>query len=121
MRFKVDENLPVEIADLLRSAGQLVETIEEEGLRGVDGDVLMMQLQREGRALVTLDLDFSDIRAYPPQAYHGIIILRTKRQDKATLLTLVQQFIPLLQVGPLAGNLWIVEADRVRIRGGTAP
>ena len=36
----------------------------------VDPDVAQA-CQKEARALVTLDLDFSDIRAYPPEDYQG--------------------------------------------------
>lgn len=37
----------------------------------------------EERAIVTLDLDFADIRAYPPDSYSGLIVLRLDRQGKA--------------------------------------
>jgi hypothetical protein len=30
----------------------------------------------EKRALITLDLDFADIRSYPPEQYAGLIVLR---------------------------------------------
>ena len=116
MTFKVDQNLPVEVAHLLRSAGYEASTVEGQGLGGVDDEVLAERVQREGRTLVTLDLDFSDIRAYPPNEYHGIIVVRSKRQDKTTLLALVQRSIRLLTAESAAGRLWIVESDRVRIR-----
>ena len=45
-----------------------------------------------------------------------MIVLRLKRQDKITVLALVERAIPLLASEPLAGRLWIVEPDRVRIR-----
>ena len=32
MRFKVDENLPIEIADLLRDAGFDAMTVHEQGM-----------------------------------------------------------------------------------------
>jgi predicted nuclease of predicted toxin-antitoxin system len=35
----------------------------------------------EERALITLDLDFSDIRTYPPAAHSGFIILRPRKMD----------------------------------------
>jgi hypothetical protein len=31
---------------------------------------------------VTLDLDFANIRAYPPGKHAGIVVLRLKHQDK---------------------------------------
>jgi predicted nuclease of predicted toxin-antitoxin system len=74
--------------------------------------------QSEGRALVTLDLDFSDIRAYPPGNYHGIIVLRPRNQAKPTVLRLLDRLIPLLTTEPLPGNLWIVQETGLRIREG---
>jgi hypothetical protein len=53
-----------------------VVTAAEEELGGrPDGDVAR-RCQEEQRALVTLDLDFSSIRSYPPEDYAGIIVLR---------------------------------------------
>lgn len=40
MKFKVDENLPVEAADLLREAGHEADTVLEEGLCGTEDEVL---------------------------------------------------------------------------------
>lgn len=120
MTFKVDENMPEETADLLQAAGHSAETVIQEGLSGIDDPLLAAMIVREGRALVTLDLEFGDLRAYPPRNYHGMVVIRSKQQDKYTLLTLVQKFIPLLATEPLSGNLWIVEMDRVRIREGQA-
>jgi len=115
MIFKVDENMPEETAGLLIAAGYDAETVKQEGLSGIDDPVLAALIQQEGRALVTFDLEFGDIRKYPPKDYHGLIVLRSKLQDKWTLLTLVRKFIPKLATEPLSGNLWIVETDRIRI------
>ena len=45
----------------------------------------------ENRILVTLDLDFSNIRAYPPDEYAGIVVLRLKTQDKSTVLSYIRR------------------------------
>ena len=119
MRFKVDENLPDEASDLLREAGHDSATVHDENLRGADDRVLAAQVQREKRALISLDLDFSDIRTYPPQDYDGMIVIRSTRQDKLTLLAFVRQIISALNTEPLQGRLWIVEADRIRVRDAT--
>jgi predicted nuclease of predicted toxin-antitoxin system len=88
--FKIDENLPVETAALLRAAGQDAKTVHDEKLTGADDAVLAARVRSEWRVLVTLDLGFSDIRAYPPLDYPGIIVLRSKRQDKPTVLALAE-------------------------------
>lgn len=63
MKVKVDENLPREVADLFRQAGHDTATVEEEGLGGKPDAIVASFVKREERLLVTLDLDFSDIRA----------------------------------------------------------
>jgi Domain of unknown function (DUF5615) len=74
----------------------------------VDPDVAQA-CQKEARALVTLDLDFSDIRAYPPEDYQGILVFRPVLHSITTLVRLTTRIIPLLNQEPLIGHLWIVE------------
>ena len=83
MRFKVDENLPLEVADLLRAAGHDAEGVHEEGLSGAPDQQVLAAAVSERRTLVTLDLGFADIRSYPPGQSLGIIVLRPASQDKA--------------------------------------
>ena len=120
MRFKIDENLPVEIADLLIQAGHEADIVLTEGLGGTADPQISLACQREGRVLVTLDLDFADIRFYPPGALPSTVVMRLNSQDKPSLLRVFAQLLPDLYESQLAGNLWIVEEDRVRIREGTA-
>lgn len=121
MRFKLDENLPDEAAELLRAVGHDAVTVGDQGMSGTDDSDVASVVRREHRALLTLDLDFSDIRTYPPSDYAGIVVLRLKRQDKVAVLQLVERLIPLLATGPLDARLWIVEQDRVRIRSAPTP
>lgn len=67
--------------------------------------------------LITLDLGFADIRAYPPQQYHGLVVLRLTRQDKQHVLHTCERLVAVLSKEPLAARLWIVEAMRIRVRG----
>lgn len=117
MRFKVDENLPVEIAELLRSSGHEADTVADENASGVVDSLLAALCKREGRTLITLDRGFGDIRAYPPAEYQGIVVLRPERQDKIAVLRLSSQLVEALRENPLAGNLWVLEPHRLRLRG----
>jgi predicted nuclease of predicted toxin-antitoxin system len=82
MRFKVDENLPHEATDLLLSVGHDAMRVLDQRLGGTPDSDLYAICQQEGRVLMTLDLDFSNIRAYPPGESAGIIVLRPVNQDK---------------------------------------
>ena len=74
MRFKVDENLPIDLADLLTGLGHDGKTVNDELLQGVS-DPRLIEHALSGKAVIlaTLDVDFSDIRAYPPKDHEGII------------------------------------------------
>lgn len=117
MQFKIDENLPIEIADLLIDAGHDAKTVDEQHLQGVRDPALIDVCNSENRVLVTLDTDFSDIRAYPPQELSGIIVLRLGRQAKQHVIEVFHRIIPLIGREPLEQHLWIVEETRIRIRG----
>jgi hypothetical protein len=75
----------------------------------------------EKRAIVTLDLDFADIRHYPPENSAGIIVLRPVVQMIPTLVRMMDRVVALLGQQPLEGCLWIVDDHRVRIREGIQP
>lgn len=117
MKIKIDENLPVDVMELFRSAGHDVESVYSENIQGCPDQVLMMKCREESRALVTLDNDFSDIITYPPDTTEGIIVLRVKEQGKDAVLKVVRNLLPRLAGNFFPGQLWIVEEKRIRVRG----
>jgi predicted nuclease of predicted toxin-antitoxin system len=117
MKLKVDENLPIEVAQLLREAGHDVYSVHEQGLVGAKDQVLARVCQSENRAMVTLDTHFANIRAYPPENYSGLIVLRLARQDKPHVLEVIRRLLTLFSSETLVGKLWIVDEKRVRVRG----
>src|SRR4030042_5360113 len=101
MRFKIDENLPIEIAEILINSGHDAKTVNAERLQGAKDPVLINVCKSENRVLVTLDTDFSDIRAYPPQEFSGIIVLRVGSQAKQHVIKVFQSILPIIQREPL--------------------
>ena len=118
MKFKADENLPVEVADLLRQHGHDAVTVAEQNLGNHTDSAVANVCRREERILVTLDMDFADIRTYPPSEFAGIIVLRVDDQGKGKILSLFPRVIRALETNPIKQQLWIVEKDRLRVRGG---
>lgn len=121
MRFKIDENLPIEVAGVLRDAGHDAMTIGDQRMSGEPDPRIAAVCRDEDRAILTLDLDFSDIRTYPPSDYPGIVVLRPSTQSKGNVLALVVQLLPLLNIERLIGNLWILQRGGLRIREGERP
>lgn len=117
MRAKLDENLPVEAAELLRAAGWVCDTVHDEGLGGADDAKVGTACRADARVRFTLDLDFSDIRAYPPSEYLGIVILRPPEPSRQRVLQMLTRVLPVLAAQWADHQLWIVEPERVRVRG----
>jgi predicted nuclease of predicted toxin-antitoxin system len=116
MKIKTDENLPVEVAEDLRGAGHDAVTVLDQRLGGRGDPDVAAACRREGRALVTLDLDFANVRRYPPADHPGIVVLRLVRQDKPYVLDVMRRPVPLLASEPRDRRLWIVEEARIRVR-----
>ena len=119
MRFKLDENLHPDVAALLRRHGHDAATVWEEGLRGRKDCVIAGACREEGRALVTLDLGFADPKGHPPRDQAGVVVLRLKRQSRVAVLQAEERLLPLFDVEPLAGALWVADETRLRILGAT--
>lgn len=116
MRFKVDENLPVEVTQRLNAANHDAMSIHDQQMVGERDTKIAVVCQVEQRIILTLDTDFADIRTFPPQNYAGIIVLRLLRHDKPHVLTVINRLIRTLQSETPEGQLWIVDEERIRIR-----
>ncbi|MGC9259751.1 MAG: DUF5615 family PIN-like protein [Phycisphaerae bacterium] len=117
LKFKIDENLPMEAAQLLVDAGYDAVTVGDQRMVGASDAMLSDVCRREGRAVVTLDLDFANIRTFNPGEHAGIIVLRLAKLDKAHVLSVLRRLPPVLASEPLTGKLWIVEESDIRMRG----
>lgn len=118
MKFKLDENVPEAVAEVISRAGHKAATVRQQNLSGVDDSHLIMHCLKEKTCLVTLDLDFGNPFAYPPQKYSGIIVLRHPHPSVNTIRNLLKQVMKTLKRARTTGNLWIVEPGRIRIFGG---
>jgi predicted nuclease of predicted toxin-antitoxin system len=116
MKFKLDENLPVEANAQLREAGHDSLTVLDQQMGGKPDKHIIQVCSREQRALITLDLDFADIKTYPPSDYYGIFVLRLKMQSRSKILDAIAKLIPHLPSEPIEKQLWIVEDDKIRVR-----
>ncbi len=67
MKVKLDENLGNRTIELFRNTGHEVGTVSGQGFGGSSDDELIEACRAEGRVLVTLDLDFSNVLRFPPE------------------------------------------------------
>ena len=116
MRVKLDENLPIQLKRLFTESGHDAATVVDEGLGGASDVEVASVCIGEQRVLVTQDLDFSDIRTYPPADYSGIVVFRLSSAARDAVLEVGAVLIERLEESSPDGKLWIVEDSRIRIR-----
>ena len=116
MRLKLDENQPRALLAILREAGHEADTAADEGLAGKPDTEVAAHCKRERRALLTFDLDFADLRQYPPDQYAGLLVLRLRSQAVQHVLSVIRRILPLLASEPIDGHLWLIDEEQVRIR-----
>ena len=85
MKIKLDENLPTSLVGVLSVLGHETDTVEDEGVNGRSDDVVWDRAQRDGRFLITQDLDFSDIRKFAPGTHYGILLIRMRDPSRRSL------------------------------------
>jgi len=116
MKFKLDENLPLEIADAFRSAGHEIDSVHDEALTGASDEKILAAIQIEGQILLTMDKGIADIRRFPPAEYPGIVLFRPASSGRGEVLRFVQEALTDLLSTDIAGRLVIVSRRGIRTR-----
>lgn len=115
MRLKLDENLGVLVAELLREAGHDTATVPDQQMCSVGDVELITACRSERRCLVTLDLDFANPLVFPPSRYPGIAVLRLPPKPAPDdVIESARTFIVALSNYEIEGKLWVVQRGRIR-------
>ena len=115
---KVDEDLPVEVADILRRAGHDAQTVTQEGLTGTPDEKLWKVVQQERRCLFTADKGFSNARLFSPGAHAGIVLLRLPRESRAGYIHLTESFLAGMDIESAIGAIVVVTPGTIRLYRG---
>ena len=119
--LKLDENLGHTHIRLLRSSGYSADRVYDEGLSGENDDIVWQRTCDEGRFFITLDLDFSDIRRFPPGTHPGILLLRPRSRGRQAVLTVLSRVVREYPLDTLKGCLVVADETRTRIRRPPIP
>ncbi len=117
MRIKLDENMPTDLAELLRQMGHDAHTCHDENLCGEEVGSIARAAISESRILITFDLDFSDVRRFEPGKHPGIILQRLYDNQKIpSCISAVRRALAEVPEPIIAGGITIVEPARIRTR-----
>ena len=112
MKFLADECVYLVTVRLLRGLGHSVLTVHEAGLDGQPDEQILEFAQNENRILLTADLDFSNIRRYPPKSYCGIIVLKIRPYNANEVHATLQHFLAATNEASIRETLVIVDRNK---------
>ena len=119
MKIKIDENIPYTLAGKLAKFGHDVDSVYDESLSGQDDDRIWKESQKEGRFLITQDLDFSDIRKFKPGKHHGLLIVRLRMPGNDAVAKRILQIASSIDLDEFARCFVVVTDNKLRIRRPT--
>jgi predicted nuclease of predicted toxin-antitoxin system len=116
MNLFADECVYKITVTLLHSWGHDVLTAQEVGLAGKpDEEILAYAIMHE-RVLITIDLDFSNIRHYPPKSHKGIIVAKIRPRNASAVHRVLEHLLANVSEDRLSKSLVIVDHHKYRIR-----
>jgi predicted nuclease of predicted toxin-antitoxin system len=116
MKVKFDENIPAGLVSILSRYGHDAVTVPQQELAGQSDAVIWEAAQRERRFLITMDMDFADIRRFPPGTHEGILVLRLTRQGRKAIRDLFQAVLVQHPLESFKGCIVIADERRIRVR-----
>jgi predicted nuclease of predicted toxin-antitoxin system len=116
LRFKIDEDLPAEIAGLFTAAGCDATTVFEQKMQGSTDESLWSTVAGEGRSLVTADVGFADVRrlAARTRGNVGIVLFRAWPESRQMYLRLAGAFLETFPLNNVPGQVVTVTHDGIR-------
>jgi hypothetical protein len=116
--FLIDAGLPRPTAALVIGNGHAATDVRDIGMATAHDSTIAAHAKAQQMIILTVDQDFGNILDYPPEDYHGIVVVQPPpRATRAAILKLIEQFLNGKDIiDQLPGRLAIVEPGRVRLR-----
>ena len=116
MKLKLDENLSRHLKPVLIGLQHDVVTAADENLLSRPDTEVARAAFREGRMLLTLDIEFADLRKYPPGSHPGVILFRPRSLSPLSVNKFIADFVGSTDLNRLAACVAVVDPVHVRVR-----
>jgi predicted nuclease of predicted toxin-antitoxin system len=116
VNFRIDENLPIEIASDLTALGHDTDTLATDGLAGAHDLKVISAAVAVNRILLTLDKGITDELRSPSLHHSGVVLFRPKTTGIGAVLDFVRANLPAVLELPIAGRVTVVNEDGIRVR-----
>lgn len=116
MKFKLDENLPAELAADLQDLGHDADTVAGEKLCGALDPTIVKAASAAGRILLTLDKGIANLQRYPVREHAGVVLFRPETLGRRAVLAFIRERLNKILELDLKGRLTVVGTNRIRFR-----
>jgi predicted nuclease of predicted toxin-antitoxin system len=107
---------PRHLKPMLTGLGHDVLTAADENLLSRPDIEVAASASREGRILLSLDIEFADLRKYPPGSHPGIVLFRPASLGPLSVNRFVERFARSTDLSALSGCVAVVEPRGIRVR-----
>jgi predicted nuclease of predicted toxin-antitoxin system len=112
----LDAGLPRGAASDLRGDGWDVQHVTEVGLGAAKDEDILAAAAHEGRAVVTLDHDFSHLLFLNAAAKTSVILLRVEGLDRRAAGAMLRALVPQVEAELRSGAIVSVDWSGARVR-----
>lgn len=116
MRFLADMGVSYTVVLALRDAGHDVVHLRDEGLQRLPNGEIFTKAEREGRIVLTFDLDFAEIVASLPSSQTSVIVFRLRNTRRENVWSRLQAVLVQSSEALRSGAIVSVEDTRHRVR-----
>ncbi len=116
MKLFADDCVYRKTVEAISSWGHDITTAHSAGLSGKSDEEILAYSIQEGRILITADLDFGNIRYYPPGEHRGIIVLKIKPATLAQVHNVLKKLLEQASQDYFVKTLIVVDRNKYRVR-----
>jgi predicted nuclease of predicted toxin-antitoxin system len=117
-KFLVDNGVSGFVADGLKAAGYDAVHVRDYGMQAATDDEILSRAGAEGRAVLSVDRDFTTLLALGRASGPSLLLLRGRvsQQHPSTQLALILANLPTVAGDLGQGSIVVLEHGRVRVR-----
>ena len=116
MRFLIDMPLSITLARWLVAKGHDAVHAAEIGLSRATDEEIILRAKRDGRTIVTADLDYPRLLAIAQASEPSLILFRGGDWSEANVIARTSEILEVLNETDIQQSILVVDRDRVRRR-----
>ncbi|HEY1342747.1 MAG TPA: DUF5615 family PIN-like protein [Bryobacteraceae bacterium] len=111
MKFLADMGISMTTVAALRGAGEDALHLREQGLHRLPDDQIVAKAIREGRVILTFDLDFGELLAASGKNVPSIILFRMRNQTPEAITPRLVEVIAACHAALAEGAIVIIQEE----------